>query len=149
MKFKILDKNENFSSNNVLDIKQYENKLSEKVYKMKNALKKHETEARFSRRRTEYLICGKSFSKPSSFRTHVLVHITDLPWTHDFCPAKFKRKSMLKTHKLTHHNSKLVNILTTSLRFAEEGVCLIKLFCCKRSHCLCLCYLSSFPLLRP
>ena len=46
------------------------------------------------------------------------------------------------------HNSKPVNILTTSLHLAEEDICLIKLFC-KRSHCLYLCYLSSFPLLRP
>lgn len=121
-------------------------------------------------------ICGKSFLRPSSLRTHMIVHSADSPFACDLCPAKFKRSSVLKTHKLTHtgvrrfecdickhrfhlkgalkhhilaHYGELVNILTTSLRPAEEaeGVCrLIRPSCCTRSSYLYLCYLSPFSL---
>lgn len=115
--------------------------------------------------------CGKSFLRPSSLRTHMIVHSAHSPFACDLCPAKFKRSSVLKTHKLTHtgvrrfecdickhrfhlkgalkhhilaHYGKLVNILTTSLRPAEEaeGVCrLIRPFCCIWLF-ISLCYLS-------
>lgn len=114
--------------------------------------------------------CGKSFLRSSSLRTHMIVHTANSPFACDLCPAKFKRSSVLKTHMLTHtgvrrfecdickhrfhlkgalkhhilaHYGELVNILTTCLRPAEEGVCrLIRPFCCTRSRYLYLCYLS-------
>ncbi|KYN43732.1 hypothetical protein ALC56_01994, partial [Trachymyrmex septentrionalis] len=177
VKFKILDKSKNLSPNNVLDIEQYTRTNRRKKYTkdhgrffqcgfyfnqisksstLENHLHTHfipkplACRQRYQSLRVhkfihiintkpyEYLTCGKSFPKPNSFRTRVLVHTIDLPFAVD-----------LKEHILSH-NSKLVNILTTSSRLVKEDVCLIKLFCYKRSHCLqCFCYLSSFPLLRP
>lgn len=121
--------------------------------------------------------CGKSFVRLSSLRTHMIVHTADSPFACDLCPAKFKRSSVLKTHKLTHtgvrrfecdickhrfhlkgalkhhilaHYGELVNILTTSLRPAEEaeGVYrLIRPFCCTRDRAIYIFVtFSLFPL---
>ncbi|KYM78179.1 hypothetical protein ALC53_11374, partial [Atta colombica] len=114
---------ENFSSNNVLDIEQYENKPSEKVCQKNASVSLSQRQMdRYDlkeyaalTRKYEYLICGKSFPKPS-FRTHVLVHtLKEYILSHNrikpckYCSKRYNKPWSLKMHKYWHTGLKRFN----------------------------------------
>ncbi|MCJ8746153.1 hypothetical protein PDJAM_G00138540 [Pangasius djambal] len=61
--------------------------------------------ARSGQKEGEYVcpVCGKSFSQPSHYRTHMRSHTGERPFQCQYCPYSASQKGNLKTHVQTVH----------------------------------------------
>ncbi|KAF7691395.1 zinc finger protein 516 isoform X1 [Silurus meridionalis] len=61
--------------------------------------------ARSGQKEGEYIchVCGKNFSQPSHYRTHMRSHTGERPFQCQYCPYSASQKGNLKTHVQTVH----------------------------------------------